>query len=120
MYPLCISFLTEGSTAFRAGSRHLYPVEPLRAARKTTNEPDKLVSQRIIMPDLSSTSSSERPRRSRRAPPGYISIGALSALTSTPRSILYFQVRNRELSACLWRGRIVVPETAVAELLAVK
>ena len=71
--------------------------------------------------DLTSTSLNERrPRRTRRTPPGYLSVGALAVLTSTPRSTLYLQVRNRELSASLWRGRIVVPETAVAELLAIR
>ena len=58
-------------------------------------------------------------RRVRRTPPGYLSIGALAAMTPVSRSALYNYVRDRKLSACKWRGRLIVSEAAAREFFAV-
>src|SRR5690242_6745578 len=59
-------------------------------------------------------------RRVRRAPPGFITIGALASAASIPRSTLYHLVRARRLPAFCWRAHLVIPEAAVTELLAVR
>ena len=121
MYLLFVSFLMEVATAFRAGSRHIYISRSNSARRKakTKNQPSLLVSQRFVMPEFPSPLPREHRRRVRRAPPGYLSIGALAAMTPVSRSALYNYVRDRKLPACKWRGRLIVSEAAAREFFAV-
>jgi hypothetical protein len=46
-------------------------------------------------------------------------VAGLAAIAPVGRSTVYNDIRSRKLDACTWRGRLVIPEAAAREYLAV-
>jgi hypothetical protein len=71
---------------------------------------------------ITSRSLSGEPHRPRvrRVPDGYISISALASTVPMSKGAIYLAIKKRQLSACQWRGKLVVSEAAANDFFAVK
>jgi hypothetical protein len=69
---------------------------------------------------LETEENAARPRRRRRAPPGYLTVLQVADRYDFAPSTIYHHVENGEIRAAKWRGLTVIAERDAQEFVAVQ